>query len=181
MVSFDLDGPTLDRGQVDQVDLYLTGTPEHAGRAYAAVGDPATFDLRNSYRFLDPKREIDILPRWRALVEGVAEAHGATLASLTLDRRRCIYHFELGESSVDVVLTARTEEGPALLRTASFDLHYRNIEGPAREPLAALVRSVAEAVRDRDRGGMKLDERKGLIGAEALRRSALRKRPPSDG
>ncbi|MBO6933820.1 MAG: hypothetical protein JJ863_02555 [Deltaproteobacteria bacterium] len=61
MVSFDLDGPTLDRGTVDQVDLYLTGTPEHAGRAYAAVGDPATFELRNTYRFLDPKREIDVL------------------------------------------------------------------------------------------------------------------------
>lgn len=114
-------------------------------------------------------------PQWRALVEGVAPEHDATLASLTLDRRRCIYRFELGESSVDVVLTARTSDGPALLRTESFDLHYRNIEGPDRDPLAALVRSVAEAVRDRDPGGMKLDERKGLIGVEALRRSARRK------
>jgi hypothetical protein len=61
MVSFDLDGPTLDRGTIDQVDLYLTGTPEHAGRSYAATGAPATFELRNTYRFLDPKREIDIL------------------------------------------------------------------------------------------------------------------------
>jgi len=61
MVSFDIDGPTLDRGTVDQVDLYLTGSPEHAGRSYAAVGDPATFELRNTYRFLDPKREIDVL------------------------------------------------------------------------------------------------------------------------
>lgn len=114
-------------------------------------------------------------PEWRALVDGVADAHGATLASLTLDRRRCIYHFELGQSSVDVVLTARTADGPALLRTASFDLHYRNIEGPDREPLASLVKAAAEAVRERDPGGMKLDERKGLIGADALRRSARRR------
>ena len=66
MFSFDLDPRSLERKRVDEINLYLTGTPEHAGRSYGCVASeeaPAhtTFELRNTYRFLDPKREIDVL------------------------------------------------------------------------------------------------------------------------
>ncbi|MCB9595969.1 MAG: radical SAM protein [Sandaracinaceae bacterium] len=112
-------------------------------------------------------------PRWRALVDGVAEAHGARLASVLLDRRRCTFRFALGGASVDVVLTKRSDDGPALLRTRSFDVSYRNlrdVDDAAREGLAKLVEAVARSVAARDEGAMLLDERKGLIGEEALRR-----------
>lgn len=127
----------------------------------------------------DPRGDVrgapsDDHPEWRALVEGIAAAHGATLASVLLDRRRCTYRFALEDgSSVDVVLTKRTEDGPALVKTTSFDVAYRNlrVEHEAEKPrLARLVEAAARAIGERDRGAMLLDERKGLVGEEALRR-----------
>lgn len=67
MVSFDLDGAVAGRGTVDDVNLYLTGGQGHAGRSYKAR--EGSFELENTYRFLDAKREIDqILPLLKASV-----------------------------------------------------------------------------------------------------------------
>jgi hypothetical protein len=67
MVSFDLDGSVVSRGTVEEVNLYLTGGSGHAGRSYKAR--PGVFELENTYRFLDAKREIDeILPLVKASV-----------------------------------------------------------------------------------------------------------------
>lgn len=62
MVSFDLDAGILERGQIDELNLYLTGSELHEGRSYKVYADsPAEFE--NYYRFLEPKREIDtVLP-----------------------------------------------------------------------------------------------------------------------
>ncbi len=109
-------------------------------------------------------------PAWRALVSGVAEEHGARLAVVRLTRRTCSFVFELGESSVEVVLGARDDAAPALARTASFNVHYRAVTGPDRDRLSAIVRSALDSVRARDPGGMRLDRRKGLVGTEAERR-----------
>lgn len=114
-------------------------------------------------------------PEWRALVDGVAEAHGATLAGVLLDRRRCTFRFVLGAARVDVVLTKRSDESPALARTRSFDVSYRDVRAPEGDPalrarLARLVEDAARSVDARDQGAMRLDERKGLVGDEALRR-----------
>lgn len=57
MVSFDLDDAVAGSGVIEEANLYLTGTPRHEGRSYAARGD--TLELRNHYRFLEPKREVD--------------------------------------------------------------------------------------------------------------------------
>jgi molybdenum cofactor biosynthesis enzyme MoaA len=108
-------------------------------------------------------------PAWRALVDGVAERHGARLAATRLTRRTCSFVFEHGESSVEVVLSARDDEAPALTRTPSFNIHYRAVVGPARALLSAIVQDTVGAVRERDPGGMKLDRRKGLVGGEAER------------
>ncbi len=113
---------------------------------------------------------------WRALVDGVAEAHGATLARMALDRRRCTYTFARGAASVDVLLTTRSEERDALLRTRSFNVSYRNVivpdgSTPLRRHLAELVEAAARAVAARDPGAMLLDERKGLVGPGARRRA----------
>lgn len=59
MVSVDLDAATVARGEIEEVNLYLTGSTRHEGRSYIARG--ASRELANLYRFLDPKREIDIL------------------------------------------------------------------------------------------------------------------------
>ena len=67
MVSFDLDDAILARKTVDEVNLYLTGGPGHAGRSYKAraVG----FELENTYRFFEAKREIEqLLPLIKASV-----------------------------------------------------------------------------------------------------------------
>jgi sulfatase maturation enzyme AslB (radical SAM superfamily) len=112
---------------------------------------------------------------WRALVAGVAEAHGAVLTEVLVQRRACVYRFALGEASVDVVLTAR-DSGAALARSQAFDVHYRNVLGAPSEALRALIRAAAEAVLARDRGQLALDVRKGLVGAEHFRR-----RPRTEG
>ena len=57
MVSFDLDGAVAGRGALEDVNLYLTGGQGHAGRSYKAR--EGSFELENTYRFLDAKREID--------------------------------------------------------------------------------------------------------------------------
>jgi hypothetical protein len=57
MVSFDLKPVTFETGVVDEVNLYLTGTDEHAGRSYRVRAGEARLD--NTYRFLPPKQEID--------------------------------------------------------------------------------------------------------------------------
>jgi len=120
-----------------------------------------------------PPREAH--PRWAALVDGVAEPHGATLQSVLLDRRRCTFRFGVADASVDLVLERRSDGRPALLRTKSFNVSYRNLRGvdddpEAKKRLAAIIEAAARAVADRDEGAMLLDERKGLIGPEALRR-----------
>jgi MoaA/NifB/PqqE/SkfB family radical SAM enzyme len=120
-------------------------------------------------------------PQWTSLVEGVAERHGARLREVIVQRRACVYRFELDPgTSVDVLLSARTNDH-ALAHSASFDLHYRNLQGDlddarTREALAALVKDAVSTVIERDPGGMRLDARKGLVGPEVFRR-----RPKSKG
>lgn len=116
-------------------------------------------------------------PAWRALVAGVAEAQRAHLAAVRLTRRHCSFVFEHGTSSVEIVLGARDDEAPALARTASFNVHYRAVEGPERAQLSAIVRAAIEAITARDPGGMLLDRRKGLVGTEAERVRHARPRP----
>jgi hypothetical protein len=61
MVSFDLFAETAQSGTVPEVNLYLTGTRAHAGRSYVASARGT--ELANTYRFMEPKREIDdVLP-----------------------------------------------------------------------------------------------------------------------
>lgn len=113
-------------------------------------------------------------PEWIALVDGVAEPLGARLASVLLDRRRCTFRFAARERHVDLELTKRSESRPALLRSRSFNVSYRTPDlgddAEARRILTAVIEAAARAIAARDRGEMLLDERKGLIGPEALRR-----------
>jgi MoaA/NifB/PqqE/SkfB family radical SAM enzyme len=119
-------------------------------------------------------------PEWRALVDGVAESQGGRLSAVRLTRRSCVFSFERRSapsisdvaSTVEVVLTSRDPDAPALLRTRSFNVHYRSIVGPDKDGLAAIVREVVVAIAARDPGGLTLDRRKGLVGVEALRRRA---------
>ncbi len=108
-------------------------------------------------------------PAWRALVEGVDGRHDARLVEVRVTRRTCSYRFQHAASSVEVVLGARDEGAPALVRTASFNVHYRAVTGPARDVLSAIVKDAISTIAQRDPGGMKLDRRKGLAGAEAER------------
>lgn len=115
-------------------------------------------------------------PIWLELLGDVTERHGATVRT-SLQRRQCTFSLRLPEGSVEIVLTARVDDAPALMRTRSFNLHYRNVEGGPREALAALVRDAMESVRDRDHGQRRLDARKGLVGDEAIRRMVRSREP----
>lgn len=106
--------------------------------------------------------------QWVALVEGVAERHGGRLAEVLLQRRACVFRFAYESSSVDFVLTAR-DSGPALARSRSFDMHYRNLIGGRSPALSEMVKEAVRAVRDRDTGALQLDRRKGLVGPDAVR------------
>jgi hypothetical protein len=67
MVSLDLDAPAIARGTIPEINLYLTGEQGHAGRSYKVRTD--SMELENTYRFMDPKREIrELLPLVKASV-----------------------------------------------------------------------------------------------------------------
>jgi len=59
MVSFDLDADVLASGEIRELNLYLTGTDEHMGRSYV-VGESGA-ELENTYRFLRPKPDVDLV------------------------------------------------------------------------------------------------------------------------
>lgn len=57
MVSFDLRPESIPGGRIEELNLYLTGSRDHAGRSYS-IG-PKGLEHQNFYRFLPPKEEID--------------------------------------------------------------------------------------------------------------------------
>lgn len=62
MVSFDVSPKSIADGAIREVNVYLTGERAHAGRSYKARAD-GSVELENTYRFMEPKREIDeVLP-----------------------------------------------------------------------------------------------------------------------
>lgn len=64
MFSFDLRG---EQTSIDELNLYLTGQRAHAGRAYRVR--PDGIELDNTYRFMEPKRDIDeVLPLLKSSV-----------------------------------------------------------------------------------------------------------------
>lgn len=125
-------------------------------------------------------RSTTLPSEWTALVDGVAEACGARLDSAHLDRRRCVYRFAFPDGgSVDIVLTKHDPDQPALVRTSSFNVHYRNVIGADRDQLAKVTRAAVRAIAERDQGNLMLDARKGLVGAAAFRQRTPRAEPPA--
>lgn len=61
MVSLDLSPATTAAGVVEDFNLYMTGEKAHAGRSYEVRKD--RIQLENTYRFMEPKRDVDeVLP-----------------------------------------------------------------------------------------------------------------------
>lgn len=104
---------------------------------------------------------------WVALVEGADVAAGAHLERAQLTRNQARFSYRLGERArVEVVLAARDDAAQALARTTSFNVFYagaEGIDGATREQLALLLREVVSRIRERDRGELTLDRRKGLL------------------
>ncbi len=59
MVSFDVSPRSAAGGVIPEVNLYLTGEKAHAGRSYKVR--EAGAELENTYRFMEPKRDVDDL------------------------------------------------------------------------------------------------------------------------
>jgi MoaA/NifB/PqqE/SkfB family radical SAM enzyme len=95
-------------------------------------------------------------PAWEALVAGAGE-----LESVQLTRNQARFRFTLRSgAAIEVVLAGRDDSAPAYARSASFNIFY---SGSADPPLVeALMNEVVARVRERDRGQLSLDARKGL-------------------
>jgi hypothetical protein len=60
MASFDLSPDIARAGRIDELNLYLAGQKEHAGRSYKLRVD-GSVELENTYRFFEAKRESDAI------------------------------------------------------------------------------------------------------------------------
>ena len=104
-------------------------------------------------------------PAWEALVAGVPAAVGR-VARVQLNRNQARYTLVsvAGDASVELVLAARDESAPALLRTASFNVFYTEVKGSWGEAaMEGMLRAVCERIQARDDGSLTLDSRKGLV------------------
>ena len=121
-------------------------------------------------------------PAWSALIGDSLADIDVRLVELQLDRRRCTYRLETSAGSrVELQLTKHSDERPSLAQSKSFNLSYRALEvaegadkASERDLLAGAVRAAIAAIRENDEGEMMLDERKGLVGAEAFRRVSIK-------
>jgi hypothetical protein len=60
MASWDLSPEVAESGRIEELNLYLTGQKEHAGRSYKLRASGGV-ELENTYRFFEAKRESDAI------------------------------------------------------------------------------------------------------------------------
>ena len=104
-------------------------------------------------------------PVWAALIDGLPAELGRLLR-VQLSRNDARYTLELarGGATVELVVEARDDAKPALVRSASFNLFYSRVAGDHdAADLDRLVRAACERIAARDDGSLSLDSRKGLV------------------
>ncbi len=104
-------------------------------------------------------------PAWEALLDGLPAAMGR-LVRVQLNRNQARYTLALagGDATVELVLAARDDASPALVRTATFNVFYAKVNGSyERADMERLIRSACEQIVARDDGSLSLDSRKGLV------------------
>jgi cyclic pyranopterin phosphate synthase len=103
-------------------------------------------------------------PAWEALLEGLPPTAGR-LVRVQLNRNQARYTLVLTRgATLELVLGARDESTPALVRTPSFNIFYTQIKG-SYEPaeLETLLSEACGRIAARDDGALSLDSRKGLV------------------
>jgi hypothetical protein len=104
-------------------------------------------------------------PAWEALVAGLPTEVGR-LVRVQLNRNQARYTLApaRGDATVDLVLAARDEAAPALMRTVSFNIFYTQLTGSYdRSEMQRLLQAACERIAARDNGSLSLDSRKGLV------------------
>lgn len=104
-------------------------------------------------------------PAWEALIDGLPAELGH-LVCVQLNRNQARYTLALarGGATVELVLAARDDSGPALARTASFNVFYTQLTGSyERADMERLLRDACARIAARDDGSLSLDSRKGLV------------------
>jgi hypothetical protein len=103
-------------------------------------------------------------PAWEALLDGLPAAAGR-LVRVQLNRNQARYTLALPRgATLELVLGARDESAPALLRTTSFNVFYTQLKGAYEAPeLENLLSEVCGRIAARDDGTLSLDSRKGLV------------------
>ena len=104
-------------------------------------------------------------PAWEALIGGLPADLGR-LVRVQLNRNQARYTLALatGDASVELVLSARDDSVRSLLRTATFDVFYTQLNGTYdRADMERLIRAACERIAANDDGSLSLDSRKGLV------------------
>lgn len=103
-------------------------------------------------------------PAWKALLDGLPADKGR-LIRVQLNRNQARYTLALarGGATLELVLAARDESAPALVRTRSFNVFYTQVAG-SYDPadLEHLLSDACGRISGRDDGSLSLDGRKGL-------------------
>jgi hypothetical protein len=104
-------------------------------------------------------------PAWEALLAGLPADVGH-LVRVQLNRNQARFTLALarGGATVELVLAARDDSGPALARTTSFNVFYTQLSGSYdRADMERLLRDACQRITARDDGSLSLDSRKGLV------------------
>jgi cyclic pyranopterin phosphate synthase len=107
-------------------------------------------------------------PAWEALLEGLAHEVGR-LVRVQLNRNQARYTLSPAgaDATVELVLAARDDDAPALVRTRSFNVFYTQISGSYDQAgMQRLLSSACELIAAHDDGSLSLDQRKGLVQLE---------------
>lgn len=104
-------------------------------------------------------------PAWEALLSGMPHDVGRVVrVQLNRNQARFTLAPARGEATVDLVLSARDESVPALMRTASFNVFYTQITGAYDQgEMQRLLRDACARITAHDDGSLSLDSRKGLV------------------
>ena len=145
-----------------QVRLGGGRAPPHAAHAALGRAPQSRGGPRSTRTDGNPSRVVGH-PAWEALLAELDPSAGR-VTGLALTRNEARFSLALAEEdgTVELVLAARDDDAPALVRTPSFNVFYTRAEGAfERDAMERLLRSACESIAARDAGRLTLESAQG--------------------